>query len=379
MSDTVTITLDREEAETVGKELGLGSAVTDHGYSAFRSASVKLRVALNTPAPEQSQASSGLSDEEQAVKVLTRFMCCCKAGEEYVEEKLLRPFGFTLDAGPVVRENSVLREDAHYVEVLLREMVKNIDEGDDDLLRFRRRIFGTAQYLKSKLADQTPSEDKTGDQGLTIDAEEFEEARRDPRTKELLRRADEYAERLPDKTGAGDSLLTKEQRRAVIRDAAAKVAADRTGFLSHAQGTAGDERATAEKVLGALLIDDGKWLAKCADNAAIVKWLRGAIQAALQGRPLPLLTTGEIERAFTTDAATEAALAAADISSADLGNVRRALLDAAFGDTQPEPCKRCNGTRRLVASRSGGLPATYDCPDCTQPLSTPETEDVDHD
>lgn len=95
-------------------------------------------------------------DREQAVEVLTRFMCC-KAGEQYVEEKLLRPFGFTLDAGPVVRENNRLREDAHYVEVLLREMVENLDEGDDDLDRFRRRIFGTAQYLKSKLAEHPSS------------------------------------------------------------------------------------------------------------------------------------------------------------------------------------------------------------------------------
>jgi hypothetical protein len=81
---------------------------------------------------------------------------CCKAGEQYVEEKLLRPFGFALDAGPVVSQNNRLREDAAYVEVLLREMVENLDQGDDDLADFRRRIFGTAQYLKSKLAELEP-------------------------------------------------------------------------------------------------------------------------------------------------------------------------------------------------------------------------------
>ncbi len=41
-------------------------------------------------------------DEEKAVDVLRRFMCC-KAGEQFVDEKLLRPFGFALNPEPYVR------------------------------------------------------------------------------------------------------------------------------------------------------------------------------------------------------------------------------------------------------------------------------------
>lgn len=82
-----------------------------------------------------------------------------------------------------------------------------------------------------------------------------------------------------------------------------------------------------DAVIRSLLIDDGKWLAQCDDNAAVVKWLRGAVQGAFQGKPLPLWTVGEIERALTSDGATMAALAAASLSAADLANVVRALLD----------------------------------------------------
>jgi len=55
------------------------------------------------------------SDEEKAVDVLRRFMCC-KAGEQFVDEKLLRPFGFTLDAGPVVRANRNLIDALEWIE-----------------------------------------------------------------------------------------------------------------------------------------------------------------------------------------------------------------------------------------------------------------------
>jgi len=82
-----------------------------------------------------------------------------------------------------------------------------------------------------------------------------------------------------------------------------------------------------EAVIRALLIDDGNWLAKCDDNAAVVKWLRGAVQSAFAGKPLPLLTVGEVERILRSDEATTAALAAADIAPADLANVVRTLLD----------------------------------------------------
>lgn len=58
--------------------------------------------------------------EEKAVDVLRRFMCC-KAGEQFVDEKLLRPFGFTLDPGPVVRSNRNLVDALEWIEVETRE------------------------------------------------------------------------------------------------------------------------------------------------------------------------------------------------------------------------------------------------------------------
>ncbi|HYQ13095.1 MAG TPA: hypothetical protein VEP94_06590 [Solirubrobacterales bacterium] len=61
------------------------------------------------------------SDEDKAVNVLRRFMCC-KAGEQFVDEKLLRPFGFTLDAGPVVRANRNLVDALEWIEVETQEM-----------------------------------------------------------------------------------------------------------------------------------------------------------------------------------------------------------------------------------------------------------------
>jgi len=65
--------------------------------------------------PELLGEAKSSSDEEKAVDVLRRFMCC-KAGEQFVDEKLLRPFGFTLDPGPVVRANRNLVDALEWIE-----------------------------------------------------------------------------------------------------------------------------------------------------------------------------------------------------------------------------------------------------------------------
>lgn len=98
-----------------------------------------------------------------------------------------------------------------------------------------------------------------------------------------------------------------------------------------------------QALLRALLVDDGKWLAACSDNAAVVKWLRGAVQAAWQGRPPELLTLGEVERRFKDPGVVQLALAAADISPADLANVVATLLEAlAYAEDPTKPPQKGN-------------------------------------
>jgi hypothetical protein len=92
------------------------------------------------------------------------------------------------------------------------------------------------------------------------------------------------------------------------------------------EAEAPDGKCLSEKVLRSLLVDDGHWLAACNDNAAVVQWLRGAVQGAVQGKPPPLFTLGEVERRLKDEEVIRFVLAAADISPADLANVVSALL-----------------------------------------------------
>lgn len=60
----------------------------------------------------------GQSPEAEAARLLRRFMCC-QAGQDLVEYGLLRPFGYTFEAGRVVSANRLLIDALEHFEMVL--------------------------------------------------------------------------------------------------------------------------------------------------------------------------------------------------------------------------------------------------------------------
>lgn len=110
------------------------------------------------------------SDEEKAVDVLRRFMCC-KAGEQFVDEKLLRPFGFTLDSGPVVRTNRNLIDALEWIEA---------ETGDQHVRDAARRAVDAAstQPVSEAPGNSGEGTDRERADRLEVECAELEDANR---------------------------------------------------------------------------------------------------------------------------------------------------------------------------------------------------------
>lgn len=84
---------------------------------------------------------------EDAARALVAFMCC-SAGEEFVDRNLLRPFGFTLEPGPVVRSNHNLADALLRIELELDELANRHLEGTVSVAKMVEILKRTADYAR---------------------------------------------------------------------------------------------------------------------------------------------------------------------------------------------------------------------------------------
>jgi len=77
---------------------------------------------------------NGSSPQAQAARVLQDFMTC-QAGVDLVEHALLRPYGYSLDAGRVISDNRLLRDDLDCAQARIAGALEYLDRGDIDELR----------------------------------------------------------------------------------------------------------------------------------------------------------------------------------------------------------------------------------------------------
>jgi len=87
---------------------------------------------------------NGSSPQAEAARVLQDFMSC-QAGVDLVEHALLRPYGYSLDAGRVISENRLLRDDLECAQVRIASALEYLDRGDIDDLR--RELAGALKLI----------------------------------------------------------------------------------------------------------------------------------------------------------------------------------------------------------------------------------------
>lgn len=87
---------------------------------------------------------------EDAARALVAFMCC-RAGEEFVDRNLLRPFGYTLEPGPVVRSNHNLADGLEQIELQLDDLRDRWRSGSvtfEEMLRTLERLSSYSRRLR---------------------------------------------------------------------------------------------------------------------------------------------------------------------------------------------------------------------------------------
>ncbi len=92
---------------------------------------------------------------DDAARALVSFMCC-RAGEEFVDRRLLRPFGYTLEPGPVVRSNRNLADGLEQIELQLDELAGRHRDGTlsfEETLRTLQRLSSYSRRLRENNPD----------------------------------------------------------------------------------------------------------------------------------------------------------------------------------------------------------------------------------
>src|ERR1700729_2239688 len=105
---------------------------------------------MNTNAVKDPPEPCRRVSHTEAARTLVAFMCC-RAGEEFVDRELLRPFGYTLEPGPVGRSNHNLADGLEQMEGQLDELAGRHRDGTlsfEELLRTLERLSSYSRRLR---------------------------------------------------------------------------------------------------------------------------------------------------------------------------------------------------------------------------------------
>jgi hypothetical protein len=99
----------------------------------------------------------GTSPEADAARTLFRFMTC-QAGMNLVEHGLLRRYGYTLTAEPVVAQNRRLADALQYTEVLLADLAEQLKDGDaSDHRDLAAELTRVRRYMRREREANSPA------------------------------------------------------------------------------------------------------------------------------------------------------------------------------------------------------------------------------